>query len=132
MQSNETHLSGIFDQKPALPNRFPKVQAKADALELTLTQDQLARDAALQMDVLAAGSEQLVFVSAIRVEARDGAAGRALRPTFAVHLQADAAVGDAGLAGRVAGAAGEFARAVIVAAADALAEEVGVVAGTAL
>ena len=84
------------------------------------------------MDVLAAGSEQLVFVSAIRVEARDGAAGRALRPTFAVHLQADAAVGDAGLAGRVAGAAGEFARAVIVAAADALAEEVGVVAGTAL
>jgi hypothetical protein len=47
MHPNETYLSSIFAQKLPLPNRFPKVQPEAHALELTLAQDQFSRDASL-------------------------------------------------------------------------------------
>jgi hypothetical protein len=47
MHPNETYLSSIFAQKLPLPNRFPEVQPEAHALELTLAQDQLSRDASL-------------------------------------------------------------------------------------
>lgn len=83
------------------------------------------------MNILTPSSKQLILIPASGIEARNRATGRALRPALAVHLHADTAVGDARLAGGVASAAGELARAVIGAAADAFAQEEAVVAWTA-
>lgn len=84
------------------------------------------------MDILTAGSEDLLVMSIIQVESGDSTAGGTLRATLAIHLQADTAVGHAGQSSRVARAPGELSRAVIRTTANTLAKEVCVVAGTSL
>ena len=83
------------------------------------------------MDILATRRKEIILVSVLGIETRNGSTGRALRAALAVHLHADAGIGDAGLAGGVACTTGEFPSAVVRAPADALAEKEGVVAGTA-